>query len=169
MLSKKVEATSTTGLTKDLINGYKILNEARYYSLRTLQNHLIYFSLKKYFRFFTIASKVLSWKSMGLSEESIGNITIPDSNFSLTLINYYPLPYIKFNGNCLINNNNNSSFGAVNLYICYMLDCCSRDLNTDFKLSNCLFGSVNLTKNADPGKYKCSGYSIEFDSRSEFS
>ena len=38
-----------------------------------------------------------------------------------------------------------------------------------FTLHNCLFGSVNLTKNADPHKYKYSGYSIGFDSLSEFS
>ena len=36
-LSKKVEAISTKGLTKDLINGYKILSGARYFS-GTLQN-----------------------------------------------------------------------------------------------------------------------------------
>ena len=38
-----------------------------------------------------------------------------------------------------------------------------------FTLHNCLFGFVNLTKNADPHKYKYSGYSIGFDSLSEFS
>ena len=43
-----------------------------------------------------------------------------------------------------------------------------RNLNTDFLLNNCLFGSVKLTKNADPDKYKNSGYSIGFDSRLEF-
>ena len=43
-----------------------------------------------------------------------------------------------------------------------------RHLNTDFSLNNCLFGSVKLTKNADPDKYKNSGYSIGFDSRLEF-
>ena len=32
-----------------------------------------------------------------------------------------------------------------------------------------MFGSVKLTKNADPDKYKCSGYGIGFDSLSEFS
>ena len=32
-----------------------------------------------------------------------------------------------------------------------------RDLNTDFKLNNYLFGSVELTKNADSDKYKYSG------------
>ena len=36
-------------------------------------------------------------------------------------------------------------------------------------MKDCLFGSVKLTKNADPDKYKYSGYGIGFDSRSEFS
>ena len=41
------------------------------------------------------------------------------------------------------------------------------NLNTDFTLKNCLFGSVQVTKNADIYKYKYSGYSIGFDFRSE--
>ena len=32
-----------------------------------------------------------------------------------------------------------------------------------------MFGAVKLTKNADPDKYKYSGYSIGFDSRLQFS
>ena len=43
-----------------------------------------------------------------------------------------------------------------------------KNLNTDFTLNNCLFGSVKLTKDADPDKYKYSGYSIGFNSHSEF-
>ena len=41
----------------------------------------------------------------------------------------------------------------------------SQDINTDFTFKNCLFGSVTLTKNADPDKYKYSGYEIGFDLR----
>ena len=37
-----------------------------------------------------------------------------------------------------------------------------RDLNTDFTLNNCLFGSVKLTKNAEPDKLGYSGYGIGF-------
>ena len=44
-----------------------------------------------------------------------------------------------------------------------------RDLNTNLTLNNYLFGFVELTKNVDPAKYKYSGYSVGFDSRSEFS
>ena len=40
--------------------------------------------------------------------------------------------------------------------------------NIDFTLNNCLSGSVKLTENTDPDKYKYSGYGIGFDSRSEF-
>ena len=46
----------------------------------------------------------------------IENITASDSNFAPTLINYYPLPDIKFNGHYLTENNNNPSLGIVNLY-----------------------------------------------------
>ena len=106
-LTKKVGAISKNRLIKDLINGYKILNGAR-------QNHLIYFSCKKYFGFFTSnTSKVLSRKSIGLSEKSIENITTSDRNFAPTLMNYRPLSDIKFIFIYLINNND-PSLDAVN-------------------------------------------------------
>ena len=38
--------------------------------------------------------------------------------------------------------------------------------NTDFRLNNCLFGSVKLTKNTDPHNNKYSDYGIGFDSNS---
>ena len=42
-----------------------------------------------------------------------------------------------------------------------------RNLNTDFKLDNCLFGSVKLTKNAHLDKYNYTGYGIGFYSGSD--
>ena len=51
----------------------------------------------------------------------------------------------------------------------YNLDEWSKDLNTDFTLGNRLSGAVKLTKNANPDKYKYIGYSIRFDSRTQFS
>ena len=58
---------------------------------------------------------------------------------------------------------------VINSYISYTLDKWSKDLDTDFTLSNCLFGAVKLTKNADPEKYEYSGYGIGFDSCSKLS
>ena len=58
---------------------------------------------------------------------------------------------------------------VINPYNFYILNPWLRNLNTDFTLNNFSFGSIKLTKNADGlHKYKYSGYSIEFDSRSEF-
>ena len=57
----------------------------------------------------------------------------------------------------------------ISLYISYTLGPQLRNLNTDFKLYNCSFGSVKLTKIADLDKYKYSGYGIELNSRSELS
>ena len=54
---------------------------------------------------------------------------------------------------------------VVNLFIAYELDTWSGHLNTDFAIANCFFRAVNLTKNADPDKYKHSGYGIGFYSR----
>ena len=57
---------------------------------------------------------------------------------------------------------------VINLYISYTLGPQSRDLNTDFTLFNCLFGSIKLTKNADLDKYRYTGYGLGTDSCSEF-
>ena len=57
----------------------------------------------------------------------------------------------------------------VNLSFVYELGTWSRDLNIEFTLKDCLFGSVKLTKTADPDKYKYSSYGIGLNSRSAFS
>ena len=41
---------------------------------------------------------------------------------------------------------------VVNIYISYTLNPWLSNVNTDFTLDNCLFGSVKLTKYADPDK-----------------
>ena len=104
-----------------------------------------------------------------MSEKSIENITKSDSNFAPTFVDHHLLPDINFNGHCLIKKNISIPKKVVNLYISYTLGPQLRNSNTDFTLSNCLFGSVKLTKNADLDKYKCTGHDIEFDSRGEYS
>ena len=42
----------------------------------------------------------------------------------------------------------------INLYISYLLNSWLRNLNAQFTLNNCLFGSLKLTKNTDLDKYK---------------
>ena len=85
-INKSWMSMSIKGLTKDLINECKTFNRKGYFSSGTLQNHLTYFFVKKYFWFFSNTFQVLSWKSIALSEESIENITISCSNFAPTYI-----------------------------------------------------------------------------------
>ena len=103
-----------------------------------------------------------------MSEESIENLTKSNSNFTPTSVDHHLLPDINFNGHCFIKNNISIPKKVINLYISYTLGPKLRNLNTDFTLGNCLFGSVKLTNSADLEKYKYTGYAIGFDSRAEF-
>ena len=87
-----------------------------------------------------------------MSEENIENITKSDSNFAPTFLDHHLSPDINFNGHSLIKNNISIPKKVINLYISYTLGRQIRNLNTDFTLVNCLFGSVKLTKNADLDK-----------------
>ena len=69
----------------------------------------------------------------------------------------------------MIKNNISIPKKVISLYISYTLGPQLRNFNTDFTLSNCLFGSVKLTKNVDLDKYKFTGYGIGFDSCGEYS
>ena len=74
-LSKKVKAVSTIGLTKDLIDRFSILSRAKYFSSGIFQNYLLFIPANKYIKYFTGVSRIESWKSNGMSEESIENQT----------------------------------------------------------------------------------------------
>ena len=112
--------------------------------------------------------QIYSWKSNEIPEEIIENMTKSNSNFALTFADYHVLPGIHFNRHCSINNNISIPKKVINLYISYILNPWLRHLNTDFTLKNCLFGSIKLTKNANPDK-RNSSYAIGFDFRSNFS
>ena len=71
-----------------------------------------------------------------------------------------------FNGHCLIRSNISIPKKVINFS--YTLGPQLRNLNTDFTLGNCLFGSVKLTKNEGVDKYKYTGYGIWFDTPSKF-
>ena len=73
---------------------------------------------------------------------------------------------MTFNRHCLIKKIS-ISIKVINLYISCTLGSQLKNLNTEFTFSNCLFGSVQLTKNSDLDKYKYTGYGIGFHSRSE--
>ena len=50
--------------------------------------------VKKYIKYFSGTTQIESWKSNGMSEENIENISKSDSNFALTFEDYHILPDI---------------------------------------------------------------------------
>ena len=102
--SKNIKAISTKRLIKNLINKFSILNRAKYFSFRIFQNYLIFVPAEKYIKYFSGTTQVESWKSNGMSEESIVNITKSDSSFTPIFVDHHLLLDINFNGHCLIKN-----------------------------------------------------------------
>ena len=67
--------------------------------------------------------------------------------------------------NVIIKINNN----VINIYCVYKLDPISISRDDTFSLQNALFGTMQITKNADTSKYKDKGYGICFDGDALFS
>ena len=97
---KKLKQYQQKRLTKDLINKFRILKGSKYFSSGIFQNYLA----KKYIKYFSGTTRIDSWKSNGMSEENIENITKSDSNFAPNFVDHHVLQDINFNGHCLINN-----------------------------------------------------------------
>ena len=136
---------------------------------KTVENYLVFKPLRKSFKVITNTDYVSSWKSKGLSAESIKPTTTSDNSLTPALSYYGTKTRVKFTGSCLKQSKISYTHGkVVNIYIVYELGASSSH-NNDPTLKNCLFGAVTLTKNADIDKYGYSGYGIGFDRKSSFS
>ena len=113
----------------------------------------------RYFKIITNTDYISSWKSKGLSAESIKAISTSDNSLTPSLNYYGTKTSVKFTGSCLKQSNHRK---VVNIYIVYELGASSSHIN-DPTLKNCLFGAITLTKNADIDKYGYSGYGTGFD------
>ena len=134
------------------------------------QNWLVFQPVQRYFN--TVSANdnnVLSWKSRGLSDESIKAPTTSNKMLNPSL-NYVDNKIrVKFNGDCLKQEQIAFNHGKiVKIYILYEIQ---KIVNiSDYPtIQNCLFGAVKLTKHVDVDKYKYSGYGIGFDSKGFFS
>ena len=139
------------------------------------KNLLVILPIFRYFKanvITIVTNYVLSWKSKGLSDETSKPPSTSDNSLtpSINYINNNDKIRVKLTGSCLKQSNKPTyTHGkVVNIYIVYELGASSSS-NSDPTLTNCLFGAVTLTKNADIEKYKYSGYGIGFDRRSSFS
>ena len=130
------------------------------------QTYLVFHPLNKYFKLIAGTDYVSSWKSKGLSAETIKLPSTSDNSLTPAVSYYGTKTRVKFTGSCLKQPKISYTHGTiVNIYIVYELGASSSS-NNDPTLKDCLFGAVTLTKNADIDKYGYSGYGIGFNKRS---
>ena len=134
-----------------------------------IQNCLVFQPIHRYFKIIA-NTKYISWKSKGLSDETITPHATSDNSLNPLIDHYGSKVRAKFNKGCLKQSNNLTyDYGSrVNIYIIYELGASSSN-ESDPTLKNCLFGAVTLAKNADIEKYGYSGYGIGFNRRGSFS
>ena len=132
------------------------------------QIYLVFQTVYRYFK--TVSANdnsTLSWKSKGLSDESIKSPTTFNKFFN-TLVDYVGIR-IKFNGGCLKQEKITFNDGKiVNIYILYGTEK-SVNISSYPTLENYLFGAVKLTKHVDVDLCKYSGYGIGFDRKESYS
>ena len=95
---------------------------------------------------------VSSWKSKGLSAETIKPPATSDNSLTPALSYYGTKTRVKFTGSCLKQSKISYTHRkVVNIYIVYEFGASGFHIN-DPSLKNCLFGAVTLTKNAEIDK-----------------
>ena len=104
-----------------MINKFSILSVAKYFSSGIFQNYLVFIPAKKYIKCFSGTTGIDLWKSNGMSEENIENVTKSDSNFAPSFVDHHLLPDINFDGHSLTNNNISIPKKVINLYLSYTL------------------------------------------------
>ena len=86
------------------------------------QNYLVFQPIIKYFKVIANTDYVSSWKSKGLSAESIKPPTTSDNSLTPVLNYYGTKTRVKFNGSCLQQPKLSYTHGTiVNIYIVYEL------------------------------------------------
>ena len=109
------------------------------------QNYSVFQPISRYFKIATNTDYVSSWKSKGLSDESITPPTTSDNSLTPALSYYGFKIRLKFIGSCLKQDKITYTHGkTVNIYTVYELSA-SDSFNNDPTLKNCLFGAVIVT------------------------
>ena len=112
---------------------------------------------------------ILSWKSKGLSHQSIEAPSTQNKLLNPSLDYVGSRIKVKFNGDCLKQERLDFRHGKiVSIYIVYEINK-SVNISSYPTLEKCLFGAVKLTKHVDIDQYKYFRYGIRFDRRGFFS
>ena len=87
------------------------------------QNYLVLQPIRRYFKIISDTEYISSWKSKGLSDETITPYATSDNSLTPLIDHYGSKVRVKFNKGCLKQSNKLTySYGArVNIYIVYEL------------------------------------------------
>ena len=126
----------------------------------------------KFSSFDTIINKKISkWRSTGIFDyiSSTDMIAVKNSSGELPDINANNDDvYVYLSGNHFQQDIPSFNNDIINIYCVYKLDPISSSRDNTFTVQNALFGSMQITKNADTSKYKYKGYGICFDEGGTF-
>ena len=118
------------------------------------------------------AGKISTWKSTGIFNY-YGNSNmnaVGDTSRNLPNLKNDGRMHVYLSGNhfkqnkAIIPNNDN----VINIYCVYQIEPIASNRDDTVTIQNALFGSSQITKNADTSKYNYKGYGICFDKRSQF-
>ena len=128
------------------------------------QNVFVFQPIFRYFKIFSVNDlNIFSWKSKGLSDQSIKAATRSNKILNPSLDHVANRLRLKFSGDCLKQERLLSDYGKiVNIYIVYKIEK-SVNISSYPTPENCLFGALKLKKHVDVDSYKYSGYGIGFD------
>ena len=122
----------------------------------------------------SIIFKINTWKSTGIFSNSSSNmIAVENASGDLPKLRVVNGYYVQLSGNHFQQDKTNvfniyNNIGT-NIYCVYKLDPISSSRDDTFTVQNALFGSIQITKNADTSKYEYKGYGICFDDGGTFS
>ena len=127
-LNRKITANKSNSLL--VVNEFKMLKtfDSSYFICKShfeedgTQNYLVFQPMYRYFKMITNTDYISSWKSKGLSAESIKPPTVSDNSLTPELNYYGTKTRVKFNGSCLQQPKLSYTHGTiVNIYIVYEL------------------------------------------------
>ena len=111
---------------------------------------MVFQTVSRYFKTISASgSNIFSWKSKGLSDESVKPPSTSNKMLNPLLDYVGTKAGVKFNGDCLKQDKITFNHGkTVNIYIVYEIKR-SVSISSYLTLENCLFGGVKLTKYVD--------------------
>ena len=132
-----------------MINKFSIFTGAKKFSLEIFQNYLLFIPAKNTLDILVLPLRLICGDRLEWQEKilkiKLGQTLILDQLLLIVMF----FSDINFNGHCLISGNISILKNVINLYISYIPNIRFTNLNIDFTLNNCWFGSLDLNKNAD--------------------